>query len=91
MPTRTGKTKTATHIILQYYNDFLKRDGLVICIAHTKELLQQAYDTFKSVWKNIWNGNINIYKLWGNNNSDFVGKILGIYCMWCTKTAASYV
>lgn len=71
MPTGTGKTKTATHIISQYYNYSLKKDGLVIWIAHTKELLQQAYDTFKSVWKNIGNGNINVYKLWGNNNPDF--------------------
>lgn len=71
MPTGTGKTKTATHIISQYYNYSLKKDGLVIWIAHTKELLQQAYDTFKSVWRNIGNGNINVYKLWGNNNPDF--------------------
>ena len=71
MPTGTGKTKTATHIISQYYNYTLKKDGLVIWIAHTKELLQQAYDTFKSVWRNIGNGHINVYKLWGNNNPDF--------------------
>lgn len=66
MPTGTGKTKTATHIICHYYNYILQKQGLVIWIAHTTELMQQAYDTFVSVWKNIGNGSINTYKLWGS-------------------------
>lgn len=66
MPTGTGKTKTAMHIICHHYNYNLKKEGLVIWIAHTSELLQQAYDTFCSVWKNIGNGNICVYKLWGD-------------------------
>jgi len=65
MPTGTGKTKTATHIIAHHYNYNLKKKGLVIWIAHTTELLQQAYDSFVSVWKNIGNGKIKTYKLWG--------------------------
>ena len=68
MPTGTGKTKTATHIICHHYNYNLHKKGLVIWIAHTSELLQQAYDTFKGVWKNIGNGSINMYKLWGDYN-----------------------
>ena len=70
MPTGTGKTKTATHIICHHYNYNLHKKGLVIWIAHTSELLQQAYDTFKGVWKNIGNGSINMYKLWGEYNID---------------------
>lgn len=70
MPTGTGKTKTATHIICHHYNYNLKKDGLVLWVAHTKELLQQAYDTFVSVWKNIGNGNIKTYKLWDEYNVD---------------------
>lgn len=66
MPTGTGKTKTATHIIAHHYNYNQKKQGLVIWIAHTTELLQQAYDTFVSVWKNIGNGEIKTYKLWGD-------------------------
>ena len=66
MPTGTGKTKTATHIICHHYNYNLNKNGLIIWIAHTSELLQQAYDTFKCVWKNIGNGSINMYKLWGD-------------------------
>lgn len=68
MPTGTGKTKTATHIICHHYNYNLHKKGLVLWVAHTTELLQQAYDTFVSVWKNIGNGSITTYKLWGDHN-----------------------
>ena len=66
MPTGTGKTKTTMHIITNYINFSLKKQGIVIWIAHTIELLQQAYDTFEAVWKHLGDGKINAYKLWGN-------------------------
>lgn len=66
MPTGTGKTKTATHIICHHYNYNLHKKGLVLWVAHTTELLEQAYDTFCGVWRNIGNGSIKTYKLWGD-------------------------
>jgi superfamily II DNA or RNA helicase len=68
MPTGTGKTKTAMHIITNYINFSLEKKGVVIWVAHTFELLQQAYDTFASVWGHLGDGSINAYKLWGNKN-----------------------
>lgn len=66
MPTGTGKTKTAIHIICHHYNYNLHKKGLVLWIAHTTELLEQAYSTFCNVWRNIGNGVIHTYKLWGD-------------------------
>lgn len=68
MPTGTGKTKTTMHTLTHHYAFNLKKKGLVIWLAHTNELLQQAYDTFKSVWKHIGSGDVNLFKLWGKNN-----------------------
>lgn len=68
MPTGTGKTKTSMHIIVNYINFSLEKKGVVIWIAHTTELLQQAYDTFVSVWQHLGDGHINAYKLWGSKN-----------------------
>ena len=68
MPTGTGKTKTSMHIIINYINFTLEKEGVVIWIAHTIELLQQAYDTFVAVWNHLGDGQINAYKLWGNKN-----------------------
>ena len=67
MPTGTGKTKTCMHIITNYINFSLEEKGLIIWIAHSIELLQQAYDTFVSVWGHLGNGSIIAYKLWGKN------------------------
>lgn len=66
MPTGTGKTKTATHIVAHHYNYNLHKQGLVLWIAHTEELLEQAYQTFEQVWKHIGNGEIKTYRLYGN-------------------------
>lgn len=68
MPTGTGKTKTAMHTIIQHYNITLKKNGLIIWMAHTVELIDQALETFNSVWKHLGHGKVKIYKLFGNNN-----------------------
>lgn len=70
MPTGTGKTKTAMHIIVNYMLFGMKNDGVVLWIAHTKELLQQAYDTFVDVWGHLGDGDCTIFRLWGSNNID---------------------
>ncbi len=67
MPTGTGKTKTAMHIITNYIEFSLHKKGLVIWIAHTIELLEQAYKTFYDVWGHLGDGEINAYKLWGSH------------------------
>ena len=64
MPTGTGKTKTAMHTIINQFIFNLKKDGLIIWIAHTKELLDQAYDTFCNVWKHIGVEEVTTHKIW---------------------------
>ena len=66
MPTGTGKTKTAMHTIIHHFNFSMKKKGLVIWLAHTTELLYQAYETFSAVWKHLGKGEIYAYKLWGD-------------------------
>ena len=68
MPTGTGKTKTSMHTMVHYYNFILKKKGAVIWLAHTTELLQQAYETFASVWEHLGDGQVSTYKLWGKRN-----------------------
>ena len=68
MPTGTGKTKTSMHTLVHYYNFTLKKKGAVIWLAHTTELLQQAYETFAGVWAHLGDGQVNTYKLWGARN-----------------------
>lgn len=78
MPTGTGKTKTSMHIITNYIEFSLQKKGLVIWIAHTTELLQQAYDTFENVWNHLGDGEIHVYKLWGNKSLDPSEELNGV-------------
>jgi len=68
MPTGTGKTKTSMHTLVHHYNFALKKRGAIIWLAHTTELLQQAYETFAAVWEHLGDGQVNTYKLWGQKN-----------------------
>lgn len=68
MPTGTGKTKTTMHIIANYISFSLNKKGIVIWVAHTTELLQQAYNTFVDVWSHLGDGDIKAYKLWGSKD-----------------------
>lgn len=80
MPTGTGKTKTAMHIISNYYSYSLKKQGLILWIAHTKELLDQAYETFCNVWSYIGNGEANVYRNYDtfdvSNETEFNGVMI---------------
>lgn len=64
MPTGTGKTKTTMHIIAHYLNFISKGKGTVVWIAHSDELLKQAYETFVSVWSHLALFEINVNKGW---------------------------
>lgn len=76
MPTGTGKTKTTMHIISHYINHISKANGLVVWIAHSDELLKQAYETFKSVWEHLGQRDITVYKGWNGYPDNFESGIL---------------
>ena len=90
MPTGTGKTKTATHIVAHHYNYNLKKQGIIIWIAHTEELLEQAYQTFEQVWKHIGNGEITTYRLYGNFNIKQEDELNGFMICGINKLESIY-
>lgn len=91
MPTGTGKTKTSMHIIVNYFEFSLKKHGLIIWVAHTIELLQQAYSTFCDVWGHLGEGEINAYKIWGEQVIDDISEPLeGIAFCGLSKLMSIY-
>ncbi len=60
MPTGTGKTKTATHIVINNYLFTKKKKGVLLWLAHTKELLEQAYNAFLKTWTALGHDDIHI-------------------------------
>jgi len=64
MPTGAGKTRTAINLVSERLKDSTK--SLVIWLAHTEELCQQAHDEFSKAWEIIGNRNLKSYKLFKN-------------------------
>jgi superfamily II DNA or RNA helicase len=64
MPTGAGKTRTAINLVSEKLKDNNK--NLVIWLAHTEELCQQAHDEFSKAWEIIGNRNLKSYKLFKN-------------------------
>lgn len=81
MPTGTGKTKTTMHTLVHQFVFNMDKRGLIIWVAHTKELLEQAYDTFKNVWTHLGDGEVTTYKSWGNFNLPYQDSYNGfLFC-----------
>jgi len=91
MPTGTGKTKTTMHIITNYVEFTMHKKGLVIWVAHTIELLEQAYKTFCEVWGHLGDGEITAYKLWGSHTiQDTSDELNGIAFCGLSKLMSLY-
>ena len=85
MPTGTGKTKTTMHTLVEYFLNTCNSKGLIIWIAHTNTLLEQAEETFETVWNAIGHNTINIHRLYDNNNSDIEDVSNGMVFMGVSK------
>jgi DNA repair protein RadD len=68
MPTGSGKTRTAMNIIADLFRS--KEPSLVIWLAASEELCQQAVDEFEKAWSFLGNRELPIYRFWGNNSID---------------------
>ncbi len=71
MPTGTGKTKTSIHLINQYYQDNMRREGIIIWVANSNILLEQAEDTLQTVWNHLGKDEINIYRIYASKTVDY--------------------
>ena len=64
MPTGSGKTRTSMEVIAQVLND--QPDGsVVIWLAHSEELCEQAYDCFNEVWSHVSRRPLRLIRSWG--------------------------
>lgn len=66
MPTGSGKTRTA----MEFIADFLrfsssKQPPVVVWLAHSEELCDQAVQTFLNIWNSLGSEDANIYSMWG--------------------------
>jgi len=66
MPTGSGKTRTAMHVICDFVRNLENpKDSLVIWLAHSEELCDQAFDELEKSWKSLGNGKLSVHKRYG--------------------------
>lgn len=66
MPTGSGKTRTAMNVVSEHIRD--REGGVVLWIASTGELLQQAAFEFERAWHYLGNRNVDIHLGWGGRS-----------------------
>lgn len=63
MPTGSGKTRTASHIICKHLASVQR--GIVVWYANTQELLEQAAAELETAWSHLGDRPIDIARFWG--------------------------
>jgi superfamily II DNA or RNA helicase len=64
MPTGSGKTRTAMHLIARHLNN--QNKSLVLWLVQGKELCDQASLEFKNAWKSLGERNLPLLNLWSD-------------------------
>ena len=65
MPTGAGKTRTALHMVS---SELRRREPtLVVWLAYSEELCDQAATEFEHAWSYLGDRPVNVYRFWGNN------------------------
>lgn len=71
MPTGSGKTRTTMELISDFIRTRHSSDPtLVVWMAHSDELCEQAVQSFTEIWSKIGCENANIYRFWGGLRGD---------------------
>lgn len=68
MPTGAGKTRTAMHIICRHFRQM--EPTIVVWLAQTRELLDQALTEFQRAWQSLGDRPLPIYKFYGDKSAD---------------------
>jgi len=66
MPTGSGKTRTAMNVVAHYLREIAAPDDVVIWLAYSEELCNQAADEFEKAWGEFGQRPVTIYRHYGD-------------------------
>ena len=69
MPTGAGKTRTAMHVCSRVLAE--TEPSVLVWLAASPELLDQAADAFKAAWSHLGNRPVTLKRCWGEHPSNF--------------------
>lgn len=70
MPTGAGKTRTAMHVISLFLRHRAHDNEVVIWLAHTEELCEQAAEEFGTAWSHIGDRNVTLFRHFGPHRAN---------------------
>ena len=70
MPTGSGKTRTAMNVIAEHLRS--NEASLVMWLAFSEELCEQAVEEFEQAWEFLGNRSIDIVRFWGASEADLL-------------------
>ena len=68
MPTGAGKTRTAMHVVSRFLAN--TEPTVVVWLANSAELLDQAADAFQMAWTHMGNRDVDLLRFWGDHTPD---------------------
>jgi DNA repair protein RadD len=86
MPTGSGKTRTAMNLIADHLRE--RRSGVVVWLAHSEELCQQAASEFEAAWRVLGNRKLRLARYWGSHSSDLADFKDGVVIAGLSKAFA---
>jgi len=66
MPTGSGKTRTTMRVISNIFMN--NRNTLVIWVALTEELCEQAVDEFRNTWRDVGDREVTVFRFFGKHS-----------------------
>ena len=70
MPTGAGKTRTAMNLISHFIRHQMRHDEVIIWLAHSEELCEQAAEEFEKSWAALGIRDIDLHRCFGFHNVD---------------------
>lgn len=86
MPTGSGKTRTAMHIIASHLKQH--EPTLVCWLAQNAELLDQAADEFENAWRFLGDRPVDLVRFWGHRNPNLLAAKDGLIVAGLSKMSA---
>jgi len=70
MPTGSGKTRTAMNVISYFLRYQMQAGQVVVWLAHSEELCDQAAEEFEKAWSFLGNREISVFRCYGPHSVD---------------------
>ena len=89
LPTGAGKTRIATHAACYLLNLTDEPKSLVVWLASTQELCEQAADDLERGWKHLGRRAAHVHRHWGGGSLDLRGLKSGFFVTGLAKLFAA--